>query len=302
MFLTKKRLAILAIIAANIIWGAAAPIFKWSLLDIPPFTFAFVRFLLATLLLFPFAYHKLHIRKSDILYLILISFFGFTINISCFLIAMTLTRSINAPIIASSGPVFLLIGSFLYLKERTKRKILLGTLVSLLGILIITVQPILQKGVDDSMFGNVLLIIATIASVIYTLMLKKIAGRYSTVTLTFWTFAISTFTFLPGMYYETHGFLQFAHFHTQGILGLLFGAVFSSIIGYLLFTYAIKYIQANEIGVFLYIDPVIAIIIAAPLLGEYITPVYLAGSLLVFTGIFVSEKRIHWHPLHKLLH
>ena len=46
--MAKKNLhlAILAVIAANIIWGATPPIFKWALEEINPFTLAFFRFFL----------------------------------------------------------------------------------------------------------------------------------------------------------------------------------------------------------------------------------------------------------------
>ncbi len=296
----KKHLAVLAIILANIIWGAAAPIFKWSLQDMPPFTFAFLRFTLAALLLLPFTLHKLALRKGDILFIMLLAFFGFTINISFFLVAMTLTKSINAPIIGSAGPVFLVIGSMLYLKERPKRRVVTGTLLSLTGILVITLQPILQQGVDGSMFGNILLVVATIASVIYTLLLRKVADKYSPVTLTFWTFAIGAVTFLPGVLYESRGLMQLSTIHLQGMLGIIYGAVFSSVIAYLAFTYALRLINVNEIGTFLYLDPVVAVLIAYPLLGEKVTATYALGAILVFLGIFFSEKRLHWHPLHKL--
>ncbi|MBU3979441.1 DMT family transporter, partial [Patescibacteria group bacterium] len=61
-----------------------------------------------------------------------------------------------------------------------------------------------------------------------------------------------------------------------------------------------KYISASEVAVFSYTDPIIAIVIAKPLLGETITNTFLIGSLLVFFGIFISENRIHYHPIHLL--
>src|SRR3989344_9043080 len=113
--LSKHHLAIFALIIANIIWGAASPIFKWSLQDIQPFTLAFLRFFIGALLLLPFTLHNLHIQKRDWVKLSLLSLSGITINISFFFIAIQMTSSINAPIIASAAPVFIIVGSFLFL-------------------------------------------------------------------------------------------------------------------------------------------------------------------------------------------
>jgi drug/metabolite transporter (DMT)-like permease len=86
----------------------------------------------------------------------------------------------------------------------------------------------------------------------------------------------------------------------QGLVGILFGAVFTSNVAYMLFNFAVKHIHANEVGVFLYLDPVVTVLIAVPLLGETITMTFLLGALMVFAGIFISEGRLHYHPLHKL--
>lgn len=290
----------MAVILANIIWGAGSPIFKWSLQEMPPLTFAFLRFSLASLILLPLVLHKLHVKKQDILDLIFLAFFGFTLNISLFLVGITLTKSINAPIIGSAGPVFLVIGAIVYLKERPKRRTIIGALISLLGILIITLQPVLLHSSEGSLLGNALLILSTISSVIYTLLLKKIAGKYDSFTLTFWTFAIGAVTFLPGALFEGHGQLLITGLHTQALLGIAYGAFFSSIVGYLAYTYAVRVVDMSEIGTFMYLDPVAAILIAYPLLGEKVTSAYILGAILVFLGIFFAEKRLHWHPIHKL--
>ena len=76
------RTAVIALIIANIIWGAAPPIFKWALQDIGPFTLAFLRFFLATILILPFAYKRLSIEKEDVAEVFLIGFLGVTLNIA----------------------------------------------------------------------------------------------------------------------------------------------------------------------------------------------------------------------------
>lgn len=299
MKLSKLHTAVLAIIAANVIWGGASPIFKWSLQNIEPFTLAFLRFLLAALILLPFTMHKLKVKKRDIPMLILLAIVGFNIHISFFLWGLKLASSINAPIIASSAPIFLFLGSWFFLKEHPKRKVLLGTLVSLLGVIIIIARPLLEHGIDTSVMGNIFYLFGTFALVIYTILLKRISHKYPVSVLTFWTFAISSVFFVPLVLWETQSAPFLHDLNIQGYIGIFYGAIFSSLLAYLCYTLAIKHIAANEIGIFMYVDPVVTVLIAIPLLGETITTPFLAGALFVFLGIFISEGRIHYHPLHK---
>lgn len=293
--------AVLALILANFIWGAASPIFKWSLADIEPFTLAFLRFFPAALILFPFAIKKLKVQKEDWLKLVLISLAGITFNISFFFSGLKLAPSINAPIIATSAPLFLLIGCFCFLKEKLKTKILLGTLVGFVGVMIVILRPLVENGFETAIIGNLLFVLATISAVIHTILAKKIIPKYEPITITFWIFTLGALSFLPFLYLEVakYGFLT--DLALPGIIGIIFGVVFCSVLAYLLFHFALKNLWAQEVGIFTYLDPLVAILIAVPLLGEIPTPTYLLGGVLVFAGMFIAEGRIPYHPINFFL-
>lgn len=293
-------MAVAFLIIANIIWGAAPPIFKWSLQDIQPFTLAFLRFSLAAAILFPFAHKHLKIKKEDWLILFTASALGITFNIAYFFYGLKVASSINSPIISSAGPLFLIFGSIFFLHEKPKKRVIEGTLVSLLGVMIIILRPLFEKGGDASIVGNIFFIVSMILGVSYTLLLKEIAPKYRPMTLTFWIFTIASVCFLPFVLLESvNKGLAFV-LNQQTIVGILFGAFVCSLGAYLLHAYAIKYITAEEVGVFSYVDPLVAVVIAKPLLGESITTTFLIGTVFVFLGIFVSEGRLHYHPLHLL--
>jgi drug/metabolite transporter (DMT)-like permease len=300
MKLTKIQLAVLSLIVANLIWGAAPPIFKWSLEDIQPFTLAFLRFSLAAIIIFPFVRKKLKIHNKDWPILIFLSMIGLTFNIAYYFVGLKLSSSINVPIISSAAPIFIIIGSAFFLHEKPKRKIIQGTLVSLIGVLIIVLRPIFENGVDSSLVGNLLFVVSMGLSVFFTLLLKEIAHKYNPLTLTFWIFLITSLSLLPLVFFEASQTTRLLTLDTKSIVGILFGAVLCSIVAYTLEVFAIKYISANEVAVFSYTDPVIAIIIAKPLLGETVTNTFIIGSILVFLGIFISENRLHYHPIHLL--
>lgn len=300
MLSNKHNQGILALIIANIIWGAASPIFKWSLENITPFTLAYWRFAVASLLLFPFCFRHLDFHKKDLGKLILLSLSGVFFNITFFFFGLKYAPSVNAPVISSSAPIFLYLFSIFILHEKAKLKILLGTLISFLGVFVIVIQPILSRQSNQLIIGNILFILATVGAVIQVIICKELLKKYKPVTITFWSFVIGSIAFLPFYLYEIFRYDPLHHLNVNGVTGLVFGILLSSLAAYYLYAWGMEKLKAQEVGLFTYIDPLIAGVIAVPLLGEKITPVFLLGTILIFGGIFVAEGRLHYHPFHRL--
>ena len=294
---------VLALIIANIIWGGASPIFKFALLNIPPFTLAFIRFFFAGLIFLPWAIKRWQrLSPRQWLEILLVAFFGITIHISFFFLGLEKTESINAPIIASSGPIFIYLGSLIFLKEKPRLKILSGMLAALAGVLVIIFAPIFLDGrtwAFGEIEGNLFILIATLCVVIQTLIGHDLLKKVNFVQVSATTFLLGSlgfFVFVPSEFTVWN----FSNLNVNGLVGIVYGVFFSSATAYSLFYYGISRLKAQEIGIFSYIDPITAVLIAIPLLNEYPTFYYFLGSLLVFGGIYFAEGRIHWHPFHKL--
>lgn len=294
---------IFALIISNIIWGAASPIFKFALLNIPPFTLAFIRFFFAGLIFLPLAvnkWQKLTLRQW--LEVLLVGFFGITINISFFFLGLKKTESINVPVIASSGPVFIYLLSIIFLKEKPKLKVFSGMIIALFGVLTIILSPIFLDGrkfVIGVIEGNLFILLATLGSVFQTIIGRDILRKVNPSQVSAITFLFGSLTFLPFIPKELANW-DISLLNLNGIVGIIYGVFFSSALAYSLFYYGVSKIKAQEVGVFTYLDPIIAVIVAIPLLGEFPNTYYFIGSFLIFGGIYLAEGRIHWHPLHKL--
>jgi len=302
MKLSKRHQAILALILINIIWGTTPPIFKWSLTDLPPFTLAFLRFFLGALLILPFTIKHLSIQRKDIRKILILALFGIFFNISFFFLGLQRAESINASIVGSGAPVFLIIASIFFLNEKPKRKVILGTLLSLAGVLLIIVQPLLGHTPNHALLGNLLYLLSTFSFVMYTLLLKKYNLPYSALTLTFWVFLFSAVMFFPLFFGEARH--QSIHlFSPRALVGIIFGAIGASALGYSLLAFGMKYLKASEVGIFTYLNPIVTALVAIPLLGETITLPYVLGAVLVFGGIFLAEGKVyfHHHPSHPIL-
>ena len=102
------------------------------------------------------------------------------------------------------------------------------------------------------------------------------------------------------VFYRSHSARCIEEVTARGWFALLFGIFFVSLGAYTLIHYALNKINASDVGMFAYMDPVVALLVAWPLLGEKPDIFYFIGSLLVFGGIYLAEGRLHWHPFHKL--
>lgn len=292
---------ILALILANVIWGGASPIFKYALESIPPFTLAFIRFFFAGLIFLPFAGNNWkELGFKDWVKVILVGFFGITVNISFFFLGLKKTESINAPVIASAGPVFIYLLSVLFLRERPKLRVLTGMLFALFGVLIIIFSPFLLDGkrfVLGEIEGNLFIFMAMLGTVFQTIVGRDILKKVNFVQVSIITFLLGSLTFLPFMPRELLTW-NLSQLDVKGMTGIIYGVLFSSAAAYTLFYYGVSKIKAQEVGLFTYIDPIVAVLIAIPLLGEYPSIHYFLGSLLVFGGIYFAEGRINYHPFY----
>lgn len=302
--MTPVQRGVLALIIANIIWGFASPIFKWSLTNITPFTLAFLRFFIASILLGIMLRKNLALPisdKKDLKLLIIYALTAITGNITFFFFGLQLTLAMNVPVIASSQPIMVFIFAYFFLKEKLKLNKVLGMIIGTVGVLAIVLEPVYYNGLYGNVFGNFLIVLATISGVIGMLTGRTLFQKYNPLVLTFWAFVISTISFLPPAIAENiQNTSILTSLNIRGIVGIIFGSVFSSALAYGLFSYGLSKIQASEASLFIYIDPIAGTILSYFMLHEPITIPFLIGALFIFSGIFIAEHRIHYHPISKL--
>lgn len=302
---------VVAILITYIIWGAAPPVFKFALEGIPPFTLAFIRFFGAALLLLPFTLkHWQKVSFSQFRDIALGAFFGITINISFFFIGLEYSQSINVHIIGSLGALVAYFLAILILHEKPHPQIMKGMIIALAGVFIIVLMPLLhvgQTGVSgkNSVFfeiiGNICFIISMLGGVFHAIFNKRVLKKVNSYMVTFIGFFVSSLTFLPLMIRELQAW-SFQQVTFNGWVGILYGVVLCSAVAYFLFSYGMAKMTVQEVGILGYISPIIAVLVAIPLVHEYPNIYFAAGSVLVFTGIMISQRNPHYSKTTKKLH
>jgi drug/metabolite transporter (DMT)-like permease len=304
MNLSNRRKAIIALIIANLIWGAASPIFKWSLTNISPFILAFLRFFLASIILLPFAIKEFkQIKKQILPKLVIFTLLGITFNISFYFLGLKLAPASNAAIIASVQPFILVILGAWFLKENITRKEIAAAIISFLGILVIILAPLINDGYQAEMFliGNFYFLLATIGAIGNAIVGKKILNRENLMAVTFISFFIGAITFFPFAVYEN---LQNPSWLTNlsipGYAGIVYGTVFSSAIAYYLYMIGLNGMEASETGIYGYFMPLSAVILGILFFGESINLLFIIGSILIIIGLILQEMSFFRSLLHKL--
>lgn len=306
--MTTARWALLAALLSTIIWGAVPAVAKFTFIEIPPFVVAFIRFAWAAVLFLPILgfqdkFKKVHFRDYPILTLLAI--LGITLSIGLFFIGLSLTSALDAGIIIATGPIFNALGARFFLGEKITRRHFLGTAVASVGTLVIVIlQPILEgKGnLSGNILGNLLLLTAVIANTGFNIVSKESFKKFDAGIITGYSFVIGAFTFLPFALWETyHNPSWAAGISVEGFLGLVFLAVFASLFAYFIYEWSLEKLPISRIMPMTFIQPIVTIAVAVPLLHEKVNSMFLIGSVLILIGMYFAtfDKPHHHHPSYR---
>lgn len=298
--------AIISCFLAQAIWGAAGPLVKIILETVPPFTLLFLRCLFATIIL-GLVYHlKIKSRIPPLTFkeklkISIVGLFGVFGNIALYFMAQRLTSVSDAWIIASTGTIFVVLYSFFFLRERLAKSVYFGVILAFFGSLIIIGAPIFQIG-QGSLWGNFLMLLATLSGVISYLMTKKLVNKYSPFVLVYYFFLASLFATLPFFLWELYAapalFSNFTFTEWSVLAYLVLG---SSILAYFFSNYGLKHLCASVAVAIGYFSVIVSIGLSIIFFNERPTPYFWLGAVFIIIGLFFVETQHSKHPVHRII-
>jgi drug/metabolite transporter (DMT)-like permease len=281
------------LVVATLLWGGNFVIGRAITSSLPPFTLSFLRWCTAFLIFLPFAWRNLQKEWGSVKkywpIVIIMALTGITGFNTLLYIALHYTTSINASLVNTSTPIVIFMLSFIMLRERLNNNQIIGTILSLLGIIFI-----LSKGSLDTLLnfsfnsGDLIVIAAVICWSIYSLLIKQYAGRLPG----FSTFAVcmmlGILILLPFFIHEAN--TTPIHWSLGSILTILYTGIFASIVAFMSWNTAVARIGANKAGVFLNLIPVFAAIFAVLFIDEKLAWYQAAGGTFVILGVYISTR------------
>ena len=230
---------------------------------------------------------KEKLEKKDFIYLSLCALFGIVINMLCFFEGLNLTTPINASLIMITTPLIVYLISFFFLKEKQQDKALVGVILGLLGATLLITEGNLNFELNS--LGDILVFLNAASYAIYLILIKSMMKKYHAITVLKTVFLIGLVILLPIGGPE---FLQinFSDMPIDIVLKTLFVVLFTTCGAYFLNIYAISKLKATTVAFYIYLQPLLATLLAVLLGKDFLTGLKLISATLIFLGVYFVLK------------
>jgi drug/metabolite transporter (DMT)-like permease len=226
------------------------------------------------------------LSRNDLFSLALLGIFGVTLNQLLFALGLQRTSVAHASLLSALAPIMVLLIAALIGQERITVGKLAGMLVAVAGVAVLQMDP--GKRTIATLAGDVIILLSALAIALYSVIGKRVMARHDIVTVNAVSYLAGLITLLP-LLLPPPGF-SYAAVSVAGWVSVLYMAVFPSVLGYLIYCYALTKMAASRVSAFSYLQPLLATILAVPMLGEPVTGSLAGGGALVLLGVYVTER------------
>lgn len=280
------------LIIATVLWGGNFVIGRGFADTMPPFTLAFIRWIVAFLFLLPFTKNELlaniNLWKAEWKTLFWMSLTGIVGFNTLLYIAVHYTTSINAVLINAPTPAIIMLLSFLFLKEKVQKKHIVGIIFSIFGVIWIVSRGSLETLLSFTINkGELWMLVAITSWSIYSVIVKKNAHKFPAAGVFLVTIIIGIFILAPFAAYEWISD-QSMVITGKSIAGFLYIGIFASVIAFLSWNKAVADIGPGKASPFLNLMPIFASTFAISFLGENVTSAQIIGGGITITGVLIT--------------
>ncbi len=283
-------------ILATFIWSGNFIVARAVHESFPPVSLNFFRWLLASVIIFPFAFRAFKkewpaIRRSWH-YLFWVALFGIALFNTFVYVGAHYTSAINLALIGTtSSPVMSVLFARIFLKERVGWLRVAGMFLCLAGVLYL-----LAKGDWNNLLslqfgkGDLWVLLAAFCFAVYNTLVKKKPAAISPVSFLFTVFLLGSLMVLPFCIYElqqSSGIL----WNNQAIFSVIYLGLGASVICFLIWNIAISHLGAGRTALFGNLIPVFSSIGAVLLLDEKITVIHIISFILVVAGLILANLK-----------
>ena len=213
------------------------------------------------------------------------SFYFFTENT-----ALEITLATNVAFIVCTAPLLTTILSLLiYKKEKATAGLVGGSLLALVGVALVVYNG--HFILKISPLGDFLTLLAAFSWAFYSLIMKKMSGRYRTTFITRKIFFYGILTILPAFILHPWQFSLSGLWQPAVWMNLLFLGVLASLVCFVVWNIILKQLGTVRASNYIYLNPLFTLIGSAVLLDEQFTIMSLMGAMLILGGVYWAGKR-----------
>ena len=282
----------LALLLVSIIYGATFTLAKLAMpLYIKPFAFILLRIMVAIVCIFIF--HSIFVKgsikdKKDLLPLLVSAVFGVAANMMLFFKGLSITTPINGAVLMLNTPVFVIIFAALVLKESLSIAKITGILIAGFGALMLMGGTRFNFS-SETVLGDIYVTLNAIIYAFYLAYAKRLMKKYHPLTVTLYSFFFGFFMVLPFAFSEFRE-VQFDILpdYIWGVLA--FVTIGSTFLTYVLNAYALRHADSGLVGSYIYLQPVMAAIIAISSGKDTLSMDKILSMLLISFGVYLASQ------------
>lgn len=274
------------------VWGVTYISTKVLLSNgLTPAEIMFLRFLMAYAAIWFVAPKKLRADnwRDEGLFLLL-GLFGGSFYFQTENMALRDTLASNVALILCTAPLLTALLSHFFVRgERLRRNIVWGSLCALSGVALVIFNGHFILKLSPK--GDLLCLLSALSWAIYTLLLRKVNGRYSTLFITRKVFFYGLLTLLP-VFFFVPPTVEWGVLLRPAVAGnLLFLGLVASLLCYILWNGVVKRLGGVRANNYIYASPLVTLVASAIVLHERITWVAILGAVLIIGGVYLAGRK-----------
>jgi drug/metabolite transporter (DMT)-like permease len=279
----------LYLLVSNLIYGASFTIAKAIIPEyIKPYGMILIRVTVTAVmfLIIQWLFVKEKIARRDVPLLIICALFGVTINQLLFFKGLSMTSPISASIISTTTPILVFVFAFFLHEEKLGFKKIAGIIAGAAGAVIIIMAGKEINLSVGSFLGDVLVFANAASYAVYLVIIKPLMKKYQPLTIITWVF------FFGWLFVVPVGWSEFRHINWQAITpviwwAIIFVVIFTTFFSYLLNILALKNTSSSVVGIYIYVQPIFATLIAVLFGKDQLNLQNIMASLLIFIGVYL---------------
>lgn len=291
---TSAASGALLALAATFIWSWNYIVARGVTENIPPVALSFFRWSTAFVFIMPFSIKNLvrekEAVKKNIRYIIIMALLSVTLFNTLIYIAGHSTTAINLSLIAISTPVFIILISHYFLKEKTSAAGWLGVAVTISGVILLICRGSLSVLLNISFSrGDLWMTAAAVIFALYSILLRRKPSDIGRMTFLAATFGIGAAFLLP-LFLIERMFQPEINFTPEVIASILYTGLLASITAFFLWNRSVEIIGAAKAGIIYYTLPLFSSLWAIFFLGEDFQLIHLISMILIIAGIIIATN------------
>ncbi len=231
------------------------------------------------------------VARKDLKRMFVLAIFGVAVNQILFFEGLNLTTPINASIIMVGTPIMVLVMSRFVIGDKISGSKLIGIILGFSGAAFLVLRNGHLTLSSNTTLGNLLVLINAASYGLFLVMVKPLMSKYRPLTVMKWVFTFGLIFVIPlsiGEVVRTN----FSVIPTNIWFSIMYVIIFTTIFAYFLNNYSLQKISPSANSSYMYLQPILASLVAIFAGKDKLTMTEVVASLLIFTGVyFVNRKR-----------